>query len=325
VSEPTPPRDRLELTAPSIGEVVREQRVLAGLTQRQLGEVVGASFTHISKIEAGKEVPSADLLRQIAHAVGGDAEELLLAARRVPEELGQVVVDKPNIAPRFLRSWGEGRISDEDVERLLKKSGVGGKPVFPRSLHRHEQKAAEVLARYAKSSGWKPSLPIPIEHVIEAMGLKILWEPLEEPAGERILGALDPNTRTIHLNEHHLRLFGDVIGPEPFTLSHELGHWLYDADDPDQLTLLDGVEGRILCRGIRQVHLTEQARIREVNANRFAASLLLPRDLVVAQVGEPISTEEQLKATARNWGVSRQTLEIRLRQMGRADLLPTLG
>src|SRR5207249_4463747 len=66
-------------------------------------------------------------------------------------------------------------------------------------------------------------------------------------------------------------------------------------------------------------------RIREVNANQFAACLLLPRDLLMAGAEVPFHSVDDLKAAAATWGVSRQTLEIRLAQLGRPDLLPSWG
>ncbi len=312
-------------TSPSIGELIRQHRVLAGLTQRQLGELVGTSFTHISKVEANREIPSADLVKSIADALQGNVEEFLLLARRVPEELGDIVIEKAHIAPRFLRDWREGRISDQAVEELLQSSGVRNAPVFPRSLERHELRAAQVLTDYSLKAAWARSLPVPVEHVLETMGLRILWVELDEPLGERILGALDPATSTIYMNERHLKLFEDVIGPQAFTYGHELGHWLYDAENPAQLTLGGGEGGQVLCRGLRQIRLEDRARIREVNANQFAACLLLPRDLVVNAISSPVPNIAALKESARTWGVSRQTLEIRLSQLGRPDLLPTLG
>jgi Zn-dependent peptidase ImmA (M78 family)/transcriptional regulator with XRE-family HTH domain len=322
--EPPPQESPRPSPSTSIGELIRQQRGVAGLTQRQLGELVGTSYTHISKVEAGKELPSADLVRQIAQALEGNTEEFLLLAGRVPEELGDVVIEKQDLAPRFLRSWREGQITDAAVEQLL-QSGVRNTPVFPRSLERHEQRAAQVLTSYSMKTGWAGSLPIPVEHILESMGLHILWEELEEPLGERILGALDPATSTIYMNQRHLNLFGDVIGPQAFTLGHELGHWLYDAENPAQLTFGEGGGGRVLCRGLRQIRLEDRARIREVNANQFAACLLLPRDMVAASISAPIPTLAALKAIANAWGVSRQALEIRLSQAGLAHLLPVLG
>lgn len=106
---------------PSLGARVRELRIAAGLTQRQLGEKAGVSFTHISKVEADREPASADLLKRIARAVHSDPDELLLFARKVPEDVGRVVAEKGELAPRFLRSWKRGEFTDAEVEAFLKK------------------------------------------------------------------------------------------------------------------------------------------------------------------------------------------------------------
>jgi transcriptional regulator with XRE-family HTH domain len=103
----------------SVGERIRELRLAAGLSQRQLAARVGVSFPHISKIEANREPASNELLERIAAEVGGDADELILLADRLPEELREAIAEKPDIAPRFLRSWRAGEISDEAVRQLL--------------------------------------------------------------------------------------------------------------------------------------------------------------------------------------------------------------
>jgi transcriptional regulator with XRE-family HTH domain len=87
-----------------------------------LATKVGVGFPHISKIESGKESPSEELLQRIASALGASADELLLVANRVPEELADVVREK-ELAPQFLRMWKEGAISDAQVEKLLRADG----------------------------------------------------------------------------------------------------------------------------------------------------------------------------------------------------------
>lgn len=103
----------------TLGERIRQARKATGLSQRDLAQRVGVSFPHISKVEADKEPASPGLLARIADEVGIEPDELLLLAGRVPSELSEVVVSKHALAPRFLRSWKAGRITDEDVEAFL--------------------------------------------------------------------------------------------------------------------------------------------------------------------------------------------------------------
>lgn len=72
---------------------------------------------------------------------------------------------------------------------------------------------------------WDGSPPVPVEHVAEqVLGLSISYEPVEERAGEEILGCLRPETGEIVLNDHHSERFRNIPGVERFTIGHECGH-----------------------------------------------------------------------------------------------------
>ena len=114
------------MDATPLGNLLKELRHGAGLSQRAAAAAVGVSFPHISKIEAGHEVPSAELLVALAKAYKVDHDGLLLAADRLPQDVEEAVIEKKDLAPQFLRSWRSGKISDEDVRRLLDKSDDGG-------------------------------------------------------------------------------------------------------------------------------------------------------------------------------------------------------
>jgi transcriptional regulator with XRE-family HTH domain len=102
-----------------LGQRIRQARLDAGLSQRGLAELVGVSFPHISKVEAGRESASTELLARIGEAVGINPDELVLLADRLPDELRAVVVAKADLAPQFLRKWQQGGISDEAVRALI--------------------------------------------------------------------------------------------------------------------------------------------------------------------------------------------------------------
>jgi len=193
------------------------------------------------------------------------------------------------------------------------------KVVF-RSDRYHDVVAAGVLERFALAEGWGPTLPVPIERIVETVyQLTILCEPLDEPPGEEILGVLRPSVRQIVLNEAHLDLFDSVIGPERFTLAHELGHWIYDADNPEQGSLFAGLDDRsVFCRRPGD----SESDPREVNANKFAARLLLPEALVRAAITEPFRSWSAVASAANQWGSSKQALCIRLTDLKLDGFLP---
>jgi transcriptional regulator with XRE-family HTH domain len=106
----------------SVGAFLKAARLQANLSQRKLAELAGVSFPHISKIEAGHEIPSEDLLLRLADILDVSADELLLAADRLPEDVSQAILAKRRLAPEFLRSWQSGDITDDEVKELLKRA-----------------------------------------------------------------------------------------------------------------------------------------------------------------------------------------------------------
>ena len=110
-------------------------------------------------------------------------------------------------------------------------------------------------------------------------------------------------------------MFAQWIGPERFTLAHELAHWIYDADNPDQLSLdLDGLPEQLFCYHRESPRLAEDQRIREINANKLAAHLLLPEDLVRAATTDTVLADP--RRAAAKWQVSHTMLRIRLQELG---------
>jgi len=192
---------------------------------------------------------------------------------------------------------------------------------FPRPQRLHERTANEVIAKHERETGSTVSMPVPVELIIEkTMGLHVLRDDIDEPDGKMILGALAPAHKCIVLNMRHAQMFDTYLGPEVFTLAHELGHWMYDADKVEGQQTLDldnHDEPDVFCYHREQVGLNETQRVREVNANKFAACLLMPDYLMREQDIDAIV--EDLRAAARHFGVSRQALQYRLDALGLVD------
>lgn len=60
----------------TIGEKIREARLAAGLTQKQLGDMVGIADSAIRKYESGKIRPKISTVRKIADAIGCNVTDL---------------------------------------------------------------------------------------------------------------------------------------------------------------------------------------------------------------------------------------------------------
>ena len=73
-------------TVEGLGDYLREQRVAAALSLRQLAEMSGVSNPHLSMIERGLRNPSAQVLQQIAKGLQISADQLYLRAGLLSQE-----------------------------------------------------------------------------------------------------------------------------------------------------------------------------------------------------------------------------------------------
>lgn len=102
---------------PTFGQRLRELRKGKGLSQRALGEIAGVNFTYISKIENGKldfaQFPSEQLIRSMAAALGADVDELLLLAKKIPDQIRDRVIEHPDVFRKI------ASLDDETLKKLL--------------------------------------------------------------------------------------------------------------------------------------------------------------------------------------------------------------
>jgi transcriptional regulator with XRE-family HTH domain len=81
-------KSKVGKTVESLGDYLREQRVSARLSLRQLAEQAGVSNPYLSQIERGLRRPSAEVLQQLAKALRISAEQLYLRAGIVDPDDG---------------------------------------------------------------------------------------------------------------------------------------------------------------------------------------------------------------------------------------------
>lgn len=103
----------------AFGERIRQLRKAKNLTQRGLAVKVGVDFTYISKIENGKldfgDYPSEKLIHKLAKTLGADPDELLLLAEKIPKDIKQRVIERPDAFRKI------ARLDNESLDRLLEE------------------------------------------------------------------------------------------------------------------------------------------------------------------------------------------------------------
>ena len=94
----------------TLGDYLREQRLAAKLSLRQLADQVGVSNPYLSQIERGLRKPSAEVLQQLAKALRVSAEQLYVRAGIVHPDPGHgggvelAVLSDPGLTERQKQS-----------------------------------------------------------------------------------------------------------------------------------------------------------------------------------------------------------------------------
>jgi len=137
-----------------------------------------------------------------------------------------------------------------------------------------ECRTEKLLAEFQTLEEAPIGFPIPVERIAEGLlNLRMDWDAIDETD---VLARLDPSTRTVTMNTARIDFFDEYPGAQNFTVAHEIGHWklhIY-ATNAVQLAMFTTKVQPFLCRS--------DARNRyEIQANLFAASLLMPRALIV--------------------------------------------
>jgi len=144
-----------------------------------------------------------------------------------------------------------------------------------------EAEAETLFALWQKDHGEVAEPPVPVDDMIELqLNMRYEIDDLQKRFGHGdVLGAIWFNEQLIRVDRsldpvEHPRM----LGRYRFTLAHEIGHWQLHRRvflrDETQMSLTSAADAAaFVCRS------TDQAR-EEVQANMFAAFLLMPRDLI---------------------------------------------
>ena len=150
--------------------------------------------------------------------------------------------------------------------------------------------------------------PIDVTNIAKTLGVNIIFEELDDDVSGFLV--IKDNSATIAVNNSH------HSNRQRFTIAHELGHFsLHGSEDDNDVLFIDK---KIYHRN--QASGTGEFR-REIEANQFAAEILMPKDMVVSaekDSGDEIdlSDDENIYMLANKFQVSEQALTIRLADLG---------
>jgi transcriptional regulator with XRE-family HTH domain len=107
-----PKKSKVGMTVESLGSYLREQRVAAELSLRQLAEQAGVSNPYLSQIERGLRRPSAEVLQALAKALRISAEQVYVQA-------GILNPDDDQVRSVELAILGDPMLSERQKQALL--------------------------------------------------------------------------------------------------------------------------------------------------------------------------------------------------------------
>jgi Zn-dependent peptidase ImmA (M78 family) len=163
-------------------------------------------------------------------------------------------------------------------------------------------RAAELLARLGIQSA-----PTPVEKIAKLLGAQVRFSPFDDELSGMIY--IKEGIPIIGVNSlHH-------PNRQRFTIAHELGH--LELHRP-MITASVHVDKSFPALMRDEKSATGAERI-EIQANQFAAELLMPRKLIqqaFAAKQFDIDDEKPIEELARKFRVSKQALEYRIRDQG---------
>lgn len=151
-------------------------------------------------------------------------------------------------------------------------------------------------------------IPVPVEKVAKHLGAKLKYSPLDEELSGMVYIKDDTPIIGVNALNHPNR--------QRFTIAHEIAHLCLHRDYITQNVHVDkGFEVSVLYRNVKSAEGTEEL---EIQANQFAAALLVPKKAllkIMAEARTDIDEAPPLEEWAKKFKVSKQMLEFRIRNL----------
>jgi Zn-dependent peptidase ImmA (M78 family) len=142
--------------------------------------------------------------------------------------------------------------------------------------------------------------PVPVDRIAESLGAHVRYQPFEgELAGMLVRGK---DQIIIGVNSMH------HINRQRFTIAHECGHFLLHKGDEIHIDRTFRINKR---NEVSSLAVDPD----EIEANRFAAELLMPFDMIMADLRErdiDAENEQDIKQLAERYQVSLQAMTHRI-------------
>ncbi len=176
-----------------------------------------------------------------------------------------------------------------------------------RKRSRAEKRAAEVLTEAGINE-----LPVPVDELAISLGADVTYESFDgEVSGMLVRGA---NRAVIGVNSKHAKT------RQRFSVAHEIAHLVMHPGTP-----------MFVDRFVRVNYRNGESNREEIEANAFAAELLMPCNLMAESVDRALAkhqglTPEQLaKQLARTFHVSPEAMSYRLQNLEVVDPAALIG
>ena len=167
-----------------------------------------------------------------------------------------------------------------------------------KKLSEIRQKAQRVLSENGVESS-----PVDIFGLIENEGIRILSEEMEDDHSGFLL--VENGNATVAINSTH------HSNRQRFTAAHELGHYFLHTQ---------GKDGLFVDKAFKRSAVSSTGEDKmEIEANRFAAEVLMPKKVIEEKVGDNEITDLDVYRLANEFQVSDQAMTLRLVNLGLID------
>jgi len=302
--------EREALSLEQIGESLKEARQSRGLSESAASDLLKIPESVLAEIEKGyiegrfKEiyglislytVPIYEIFKGFFNSDSLDTNKEGTEIKDCADYVFSVIrfQKKLNNKPTYLASvpLARGKVGNKPtslsgIAELRRKRSL--KPAVPSVL---ESRAKEVLHQHKLHK-----LPINVYQIAVNLGINVSFETFPSDLYMKLRGFCykEDGFGLIGINKSH------PVPLQRFTAAHELHHYLFDFNAVSFLCGPENVNAAF-----------------EWNAERFAAELLMPRDLVQRLLSNPLNISYlTVHLVAEHFGVSYEAAAIRLSKFG---------